>query len=227
MFFFNIFNESDCMMSKLKCSWKSSRFWCILSKSTFSFFMMIATWRSSSKRWLMQIRREYQNWLRKKLFTWNDWRKSFSTKTNKSTSCWNSFSSRRSTQLFNDISSETTKFTHAKDFFVTAKSNNVTIADDMITSKINVFRLQNAIDAKSQNIKKTFVRCSSSKQNAQYVKNLMKLEARTVAHVNKRWRRQNRRKSTTFHFILSSRRRSNQLSCSVFSFSRLIFHSAV
>jgi hypothetical protein len=52
-------------------------------------------------------------------------------------------------QSFNDISSETKKFTLAKDFFVIAKSSNATIADDMITSKINVFRSQNAIDAKS------------------------------------------------------------------------------
>jgi hypothetical protein len=85
-------------------------------------------------------RREYQNWLRKKLSTWNDWRKSFSTKMNKLMLCWNSSSSRRSTQSFNDISSETTKFTRAKDFFVIAKSSNVIIVDDMITSKINVFR---------------------------------------------------------------------------------------
>jgi hypothetical protein len=82
--------------------------------------------------------------------------------------------------------SETTKFTRAKDFFVTAKSSNATIADDMITSKINVFRSQNAIDAKSQIIKKAFVKCSSSEQNAQYVKNFMMFETRTVAYVNKR-----------------------------------------
>jgi hypothetical protein len=88
------------------------------------------------------------------LFTWNDWRKSFSTKTSKSASCWISFSLRRSTQSFNDILFETTKFTRAKDFFVTAKSSNATIVDDMITSKINVFRFQNAINAKNQIIKK-------------------------------------------------------------------------
>ncbi len=89
-------------------------------------------------------------------------------------------------QSFNDISSETKKFTLAKDFFVIAKSSNATIADDMITSKINVFRSQNAIDAKNQNIKKAFVKCSSSKLNAQYVKNFMTLEINTVAHVNKK-----------------------------------------
>jgi hypothetical protein len=216
-------------MSKSKCSWKSSKFWCILSELIFSFFMMIATWRSSSRRWLMQIRREYQNWLRKKLSTWNDWRKSFSTKTNKSASCWNSSSSKRSTQSFNDISSETTKFIRARDSFVTAKSSNATIVDDTIASKINVFRSQNAIDAKSQIIKKAFVRCSSSEQNAQYVKSLMMLETRTVAYVNKRWRRRDRRKLMKSHSFLSSkcRRRSDSSSCFVHHFSKFIFHSAV
>jgi hypothetical protein len=33
---------------------------------------------------LMQIRPEYSNWRWKKLSSWNDWRKSFSTKMNKS-----------------------------------------------------------------------------------------------------------------------------------------------
>jgi hypothetical protein len=223
----NTLSESDCMMSKSECSWESSRSWCTLSRSAFSFFMIVATWRSSSRRWLMQIRREYQNWLRKKSSTWDDWRKSFSTKTNKSASCWNSSSSRRSTQSFNDISSETTKFTRARDFFVTAKSSNATIADDMITSKISVSESQNAIDAKSQSIRKASVRCSSSKQNAQYVKNLMKLETDIVAHVSRRWRRRNRRQTTTSHSILSSRRSSDSLSCSVHHSSKLISHPAV
>ncbi len=70
----------------------------------------------------------------------------------------------------------------------------------MITSKINVFRFQNAIDAKNQNIKKTFVKYSLSKLNTQYVKNLMTFETNTVTHVNKKWRKRNRRKSTTFFF---------------------------
>jgi hypothetical protein len=73
-----------------------------------------------------------------------------------------------------------------RDFFVIAKSSNAIIADDMITSKINVFRSQNAINAKNQSIKKAFVKYSSSKQNAQYVKSFMKLETNIVAHVNKK-----------------------------------------
>jgi hypothetical protein len=146
---------------------------------------------------------------------------------NKSTWCWNSFSSRRSTQSFKNISFETKKFTFAKDFFVTAKSSNATIIDDMITSKINVFRFHNAINAKNQNIKKTFVKCSSSKLNAQYVKNFMTFETDIVAHINKRWKRRNRRKSTTFHSFLSSRRRSNSLSCFVRNLLRFISRSTV
>ncbi len=80
----NILNESDDMMSRSKCSLKFSKFWCIRSKSILSLFMTIAAWRSSSRRWLMQIRPEYSNWRWKKLSSWNDWRKSFSTKMNKS-----------------------------------------------------------------------------------------------------------------------------------------------
>ncbi len=130
-------------------------------------------------------------------------------------------------QSFNDILFETTKFTRAKDFFVIAKSSNVIIIDDIITFKINVFRFHNAIDAKNQIIKKTFVKCSSSKQNSQYVKNFMMLEARIVAHINKRWKRRNRRKSTKSHFILSSKRRSNSLLYFVRFFSKFIFHSTM
>jgi hypothetical protein len=119
------------------------------------------------------------------------------------------------------------EFTLVKVFFVTAKSSNVTIVDDIITSKINVFRSSNAIDAKNQNIKKEFIKCSSSEQNAQFMKNLMKFETRIVAYVNRRRRDRDRRESTTCHFISSSRRRSDSLSCSALNLLKCISYSAV
>jgi hypothetical protein len=78
-----------------------------------------------------------------------------------------------------------------RNFFVTQKSSNATIVDDTITLKINVFRSQSAIDARNSNIRKTFVKCSTSKQNAQYAKNFTKLEADIVAFVKRKRKKKN------------------------------------